>query len=53
MRHYDHRNSYKGKYLIEAGFQFRGLVHYDHAENVVACRQTWHWRRNCLDPQAE
>ena len=29
-RHHDHGNSYKGKHLIEAGFQFRGLVHYYH-----------------------
>ena len=27
-RHHDHSNSYKGKYLIGAGLQFRGLVPY-------------------------
>jgi hypothetical protein len=29
-RHCSHRNSYKGRYLIGAGLQFRGLVHYHH-----------------------
>jgi hypothetical protein len=27
-RYDDHGNSHKGKYLIEAGLHFRGLVHY-------------------------
>ena len=27
-RHHGHGNSYKGKHLIEAGLQFRSLVHY-------------------------
>ena len=29
-RYHDYRNSVKGQYLIEAGVQFRGLVHYHH-----------------------
>jgi hypothetical protein len=29
-RHYDQGNSYKDNYLIGAGLQFRGLVHYHH-----------------------
>ena len=29
-RHHEHGNSYKGKHLIGAGLQFRGLVHYHH-----------------------
>ena len=29
-RHHDHSSSYKGKYLIGAGLQFRGLIHYHH-----------------------
>ena len=29
-RHHDHDNSYKGKHLIGAGLQFRGLVYYHH-----------------------
>jgi hypothetical protein len=29
-RHHHHGNSYKGKHLIGAGLQFRGLVHYHH-----------------------
>jgi hypothetical protein len=28
--HRDHDNSYKGKHLIGAGLQFRGLVHCHH-----------------------
>ena len=31
-RHHDHSNSYKGKHLIGAGLQGRGLVHYHHEE---------------------
>jgi hypothetical protein len=27
---HDHDNSYTGKHLIDAGLQFRGLVHYPH-----------------------
>jgi hypothetical protein len=27
-RHDDHSNSYEGKHLIEAGYSFRGVVHY-------------------------
>jgi hypothetical protein len=29
-RYHDHGNSYKGKDLIEAALQFKGLVHYCH-----------------------
>ena len=29
-RHHGHDNSYKGKLLIEAGLQFRGLILYHH-----------------------
>jgi hypothetical protein len=29
-RHHDHDISYKGKYLIGAGFEFRGFVHFYH-----------------------
>lgn len=29
-RRHDHRNSYKGRHLIEAALQFRGLVHCHH-----------------------
>ena len=29
-KHYNHRNSYKGKYLIGTLLQFRGLVHSCH-----------------------
>jgi hypothetical protein len=29
-RHRDHGNSYKGKHVIGAGLQFRGLVYYHH-----------------------
>jgi hypothetical protein len=29
-KHYDHGNSYKGKHLIEAGLQFRGIIHCHH-----------------------
>jgi hypothetical protein len=29
-RCHGHSNSYKGKHFIEAGLQFRGLVHYHH-----------------------
>lgn len=32
MIHYDHGNSYEGKYLIEADLQFRGLVYYHYGE---------------------
>jgi hypothetical protein len=31
-RHHDHGSSNKGKYLIGAGLQFRGSVHYHHGE---------------------
>lgn len=30
MRHHDHRNFYKTKYLIESGLCFRGLFYYLH-----------------------
>jgi hypothetical protein len=29
-RHHDHSKSCKGKHVIGAGLQFRGLVHYHH-----------------------
>jgi hypothetical protein len=29
-RHHDHDNTYKGKYFIVAGLQFRALVHCHH-----------------------
>lgn len=29
-RYHDHINSFKGKHLIEAGLQFRGVVHFHH-----------------------
>ena len=28
--HHEHSNSCKGKHLLGAGLQFRGLVHYRH-----------------------
>jgi hypothetical protein len=31
-RHHDHSNSYKGKYLVEIGIQYRGLVYYYSSE---------------------
>jgi hypothetical protein len=34
-RHYDHGNSYKGKYLIGTGLQLRGLVHYYHGGSMA------------------
>jgi hypothetical protein len=30
VSHVEHSNSYKGKHLIGAGLQFRGLVFYHH-----------------------
>lgn len=30
QRHHDQGNSYKGKYLIGAGSEFRGLFHFHH-----------------------
>jgi hypothetical protein len=30
MKHHDHSNFYKGKYLLGTGLQFRGLVQYYH-----------------------
>lgn len=36
----DHDNSYKGKHLIGAGVQFRGLVHYHHSGKHDGHRQT-------------
>ena len=41
--HCDHDNSYKGKHLIGAGLQFRGLVHYGHG-GKHGNRQTRCWR---------
>ena len=32
-RHHGHGKSYKGKHLIGAGLQFRGLGHYHHGGN--------------------
>jgi len=34
-RHHNHSNSYKGKHLIGAGLQFRGLVCYCHGRKHV------------------
>jgi hypothetical protein len=43
-RSHDHGNCYKGKHLIEAGLQFRGLINYQHGGGMAGCRQTWCWR---------
>lgn len=37
-RHNDHSNSFKGKYLMEVGLQFKGLGNHYHKGNKVACR---------------
>ena len=37
--HHDQLNCYKGRHLIGAVLQFKGLVHYHHAGNMVECRQ--------------
>jgi hypothetical protein len=38
-RQHDHSNSYKRKYLIAAGLQFRSLVYYHHGKKP-GCMQT-------------
>jgi hypothetical protein len=55
---FSYSNSYKGKHLIEASLQFRGLVHYNHGKkhggvpkwkflvvlcDVVSCRGRRPW----------
>jgi hypothetical protein len=41
----DQGNSYKGKHLIKAALQFRGLVHcHLMAGSMAAHRQMWYWR---------
>lgn len=43
--HHDQSNSYKGKRLIRAGFQFRGLVHDHHCGNHGDMQAGKIWRR--------
>ena len=45
-RHHDQDNSYKGKHLIGAGFQFQrfSLSIIMMTGSMTACRQTWDWK---------
>jgi hypothetical protein len=55
-RHHDHGNSYKGKHLIGAGSEFRGLVHCHHGGRHVGMQADLVLERSLrvfhLDPQA-